>query len=124
MLTSDSRAKIKTLAKRSIETGEDCDNIPDSMRRYLAMQAMEMGKGLGPNYMGRAGPYSAYGGGSMLLPENNNGKVGQSLRTEASYHLNSNHPRSHSTFHMPFVEHWHMASYWSSCYGLGHLLFS
>ncbi|KAL9073285.1 MAG: hypothetical protein Q9157_004816 [Trypethelium eluteriae] len=70
------RAKIKTLAKRSIETGEDCDNIPDSMRRYLAIQAIEMGKGLGANYLGRnGGPYAAYGSGSMLLPENSSGKV-------------------------------------------------
>ena len=78
-LISLRRAKIKTLAKRSIETGEDCDNIPDSMRRYLAMQAMEMGKGLGTTYLGRSGsgPYSAYGSGSMVLPENGNGKVGK-----------------------------------------------
>jgi Homeodomain len=32
------RAKIKMIAKKSIETGEDCDSIPDSMRQYLAMQ--------------------------------------------------------------------------------------
>lgn len=31
------RAKIKMIAKKSIETGEDCDSIPDSMRQYLAM---------------------------------------------------------------------------------------
>ncbi|KAI9711757.1 MAG: hypothetical protein M1820_001902 [Bogoriella megaspora] len=70
------RAKIKTIAKRSIETGEDCDNIPESMRRYLAIQAMEMGKGLGSTYLGRNGAtYTGYGNGSMLLPENSNGKV-------------------------------------------------
>lgn len=33
-----SRAKIKMLAKKSIETGEGCDSIPESMRHYLAMQ--------------------------------------------------------------------------------------
>ncbi|KAJ5217002.1 transcriptional regulator family: Homeodomain [Penicillium chermesinum] len=32
------RAKIKMLAKKSIETGEGCDSIPESMRHYLAMQ--------------------------------------------------------------------------------------
>ncbi|KAJ9292567.1 transcriptional regulator family: Homeodomain [Paecilomyces variotii] len=32
------RAKIKMIAKKSIETGEDCDSIPESMRQYLAMQ--------------------------------------------------------------------------------------
>ena len=34
------------MAKKSIETGEDCDAIPESMRKYLAMQAMESGKPL------------------------------------------------------------------------------
>ncbi|KAK2811295.1 hypothetical protein FQN49_008466, partial [Arthroderma sp. PD_2] len=29
------RAKIKMIAKRGIETGEDCDAVPESMRRYL-----------------------------------------------------------------------------------------
>ncbi|KAI1335275.1 homeobox transcription factor [Xylariaceae sp. FL0016] len=58
------RAKIKLLAKKSLETGEDIDSIPESMRAYLAMQAMESGKGLGGPYMGRTGlmPY-----GSMML---------------------------------------------------------
>uniref|UniRef100_A0A8H7TSN5 Homeobox domain-containing protein n=1 Tax=Bionectria ochroleuca TaxID=29856 RepID=A0A8H7TSN5_BIOOC len=49
------RAKIKNLAKKSLETGEDIDSIPESMRAYLAMQAMESGKGLGGNYFGRTG---------------------------------------------------------------------
>ncbi len=45
------RAKIKLLAKKSIETGEDCDAIPESMRQYLAIQAMESGKSLGGNFL-------------------------------------------------------------------------
>jgi hypothetical protein len=59
------RAKIKLLAKKSIETGEDIDSIPESMRAYLAMQAMESGKGLGGAFLGRTGlvPY----GSSMML---------------------------------------------------------
>ncbi|KAI1115618.1 homeobox domain-containing protein [Nemania sp. NC0429] len=58
------RAKIKLLAKKSLESGEDIDSIPESMRAYLAMQAMESGKGLGGPYLGRTGlmPY-----GSMML---------------------------------------------------------
>ncbi|KAI9671401.1 MAG: hypothetical protein M1831_004310 [Alyxoria varia] len=40
------RAKIKNIAKKSLETGEDCDAIPESMRKYLAMQALESGKPL------------------------------------------------------------------------------
>lgn len=60
------RAKIKLLAKKSLETGEDIDSIPESMRAYLAMQAMESGKGLGGAYLGRdMMPFA----GSMLFGE-------------------------------------------------------
>jgi hypothetical protein len=45
------RAKIKNLVKKSIENGEDSNDIPESMRRYLAMQAMETGKPLGREFM-------------------------------------------------------------------------
>ena len=40
------RAKIKLLAKKSIETGEDCDAIPESMRQYLMVQDIESVKPL------------------------------------------------------------------------------
>lgn len=76
-LISCRRAKIKLLAKKSLETGEDIDSIPESMRAYLAMQAMESGKGLGGPYMGRTGllPY-----GSMMLggEQGGQGKVRKS----------------------------------------------
>ncbi len=49
-----SRAKIKMMAKKSLESGEDMDSIPESMRQYLAMQAMESGKSI-PGFFGRAG---------------------------------------------------------------------
>lgn len=70
------RAKIKLLAKKSLETGEDIDSIPESMRAYLAMQAMESGKGLGGAYLGRTG-LTPFGHGSMLLggAEGGQGKV-------------------------------------------------
>ncbi|KFA62870.1 hypothetical protein S40285_02237 [Stachybotrys chlorohalonatus IBT 40285] len=60
------RAKIKLLAKKSLETGEDIDSIPESMRAYLAMQAIESGKGLGGSYLGRTG-LLPFGHGGMLL---------------------------------------------------------
>ncbi|KAK7413747.1 Transcription elongation factor SPT4 [Neonectria punicea] len=60
------RAKIKLLAKKSLETGEDIDSIPESMRTYLAMQAMESGKGLGGSYLGRTG-LVPFPHGNMLL---------------------------------------------------------
>lgn len=70
------RAKIKLMAKKSLETGEDIDSIPESMRNYLAMQAMESGKGLGGAYLGRTG-LTPFGPGSMLLGggEGGQGKV-------------------------------------------------
>jgi hypothetical protein len=49
------RAKIKLLAKKSIETGEDCDSIPESMRQYLAIQAMDSGKPLAGSFLNRSG---------------------------------------------------------------------
>jgi len=64
------RAKIKNLAKKSLETGEDIDSIPESMRAYLAMQAMESGKGLGGSYFGRTG-LSPFGHGGMLFGDPN-----------------------------------------------------
>nr|POE85135.1 homeobox protein hoy1 [Quercus suber] len=71
------RAKIKNIAKRSIESGEDCDSIPDSMRQYLAMQAYgPSSKGFAPG-TGRAGPtFSSYAGGTLCLnADPANGKV-------------------------------------------------
>jgi len=62
------RAKIKNIAKKSIESGEDCNDIPESMRRYLALQAMESGKTLGRDFFCRTGGgMAAYGSGAMLL---------------------------------------------------------
>lgn len=49
------RAKIKLLAKKHLENGEDLDSIPESMRQYLAMQAIESGKGLAGGFLGRSG---------------------------------------------------------------------
>lgn len=75
------RAKIKNMAKKSLETGEDIDSIPESMRAYLAMQAMESGKGLGGNYFGRTG-LSPFGHGGMLLGDPN-AKVCKLLELES-----------------------------------------
>ncbi|KAI2694576.1 transcriptional regulator family: Homeodomain [Penicillium roqueforti] len=66
------RAKIKMLAKKSIETGEGCDSIPESMRHYLAMQ-------FDPNKAGARDPFGrvgAYGQPSMYANETSpSGKV-------------------------------------------------
>ncbi|KAF2103861.1 hypothetical protein NA57DRAFT_30124 [Rhizodiscina lignyota] len=68
------RAKIKNIAKKSIESGEDCDGIPESMRRYLALQAMESGKSLGRELLARNG-MAAYGNGMLLNTESSSAKV-------------------------------------------------
>lgn len=116
------RAKIKLLAKKSIETGEDCDAIPESMRQYLAIQAMESGKSLGGNFLGRGG-LSPYGGGSMLMggDQNPQGKVGM-LSWLLQIHDVPLTGSSHSSFVVPFAQCWFMETYWSKCYGFDHLL--
>lgn len=65
------------MAKKSLETGEDIDSIPESMRAYLAMQAMESGKGIGSAFLGRTGlgPYNATGM-PWGIDGANHGKVG------------------------------------------------
>lgn len=56
------------LAKKSLETGEDCDNIPESLRQLLAMQAMETGRPFPRQLMGRpGGPMAPYGSGGMMM---------------------------------------------------------
>lgn len=66
------------MTKKSIENGEDCDNIPESMRQYLAMQAMESGKPLARDFLGRSQGLSQYGHGGMMMNAETNaaGKVG------------------------------------------------
>lgn len=67
-LTSRRRAKIKNRAKKSYETGEDVD-MPESMRKYLAMQAMESGNIMGmPEYFPPGG-MMPYGHGLLINPE-------------------------------------------------------
>lgn len=80
LLTQGSRAKIKMLAKKSIETGEGCDSIPESMRHYLAMQ-------FDPNKAGARDPFGrvgAYGQPSMYANETSpSGKVGMLIASSA-----------------------------------------
>jgi hypothetical protein len=67
------------IAKKSIETGEDCDNIPESMRQLYAMQAMSTGKPFPRELLGRPGaPMAPYGSGGLMMngDPNGSGKVG------------------------------------------------
>lgn len=55
------------MAKKTLETGEDCDNLPESLRQLLAMQAMESGRPFPRQLLRPGGPMAQYGGGSMLM---------------------------------------------------------
>ncbi|OJJ89082.1 uncharacterized protein ASPGLDRAFT_41009 [Aspergillus glaucus CBS 516.65] len=59
------------LAKKSIETGEGCDSIPESMRQYLAMQ-VDPNKPGARDAFGRTGAYGANGYHNEATPS---GKV-------------------------------------------------
>lgn len=78
ILYSRRRAKIKLIAKKTLENGEDCDNIPESLRQLLAMQAMESGRPFPRQLIGRPeGPMAQYGSGGMLIGDPNaQGKTG------------------------------------------------
>ena len=117
------RAKIKLLAKKSIETGEDCDAIPESMRTYLANQALESGKPLGRDFLGRSPSMTPYGSGGMMLnPDSSHpGKIGQFgnhcvVFTALTLRI------SHSPFHLQVAHHRHMATCRSERHGPGRFL--
>lgn len=68
------------MARKSIENGEDCESIPESMRRHLAMQAMDSGKVWFPGMMGAPSAYGAYNNGAMALnTDASSGKVGKQI---------------------------------------------
>ncbi|KAL1969266.1 hypothetical protein VTN77DRAFT_9458 [Rasamsonia byssochlamydoides] len=69
------RAKIKMIAKKSIETGEDCDSIPESMRQYLAMQ-FDPNKPGGRDLFGRTSGLGGYGSnGGYNSESSHSGKI-------------------------------------------------
>jgi hypothetical protein len=78
------------IAKKSIETGEDCDSIPESMRQMLAMQALESGKPFSRHLLGRpGGPMAHYGSGGMMMngDGNGSGKVGMLADSSSKHDL-------------------------------------
>jgi hypothetical protein len=120
------RAKIKLLAKKSIETGEDCDAIPESMRQYLAIQAMESGKSLGGNFLGRSG-LMPYGSGSLMMggDQGPQGKVGRFSPSRLTPHDRLlTHCDSHPPSFVSIIEHRIMETRRTECDGSHHLLFA
>ncbi len=113
------------LAKKSIEGGENLDDIPDSMRQLLAMQAIESGRPFPRQLMGRpGGPMPQYGSGGMLMNGDPNaaGKVGESLLMPLL--LSFTDIVSYPPFHLPLFEHRHLATRRPERHGPRHLLFS
>jgi len=113
------------IAKKGIDTGDDLDQIPDSMRQLLAMQAMQEGKPFPAHLMGRPGaPINAYGSGGMLMAGdmNNSGKVGKCSfdRSQDSALMTP----SDTPLQLPISEHWQLAPCWPECYGSCRLLFA
>lgn len=99
------------LAKKSIETGEGCDSIPESMRHYLAMQ-FDPSKSGSRDPFGRA---AGYGGPGMYANEANpSGKVGMYPTSPAAKQLRSSPARmecnpltykySHLSLHLPLFD--------------------
>lgn len=121
LLTNVSRAKIKMLAKKSIETGEGCDSIPESMRHYLAMQ-------FDPNKPGARDPFGragAYGPPSMYTNETNpSGKVGRFwLSSDLVACVQLADFTSDFSLHLSFPDCRQLAAHWTKCHGLGCFLF-
>lgn len=112
------------MAKKSIESGEDCDGIPESMRNYLAMQAMESGKSLGGNFLGRSS-MMPYGHGPMVMggDQNGQGKVGKS-RLQILYAPIDADLNSHTPPLMSFTQCWIMEACWSEHDGPDRVLLS
>lgn len=68
------RAKIKVIAKRSIESGEGCEAIPEPMRQYLAMY-FDPSKQSVRDPLGRVPGFAVNGMYPTELPPS--GKVGE-----------------------------------------------
>lgn len=114
------RAKIKNIVKKSIENGEDTNDIPESMRRYLAMQAMETGKPLGRDF---AMPRFGAGTTGLAAFDSSPSKVGKSQLSSLTDRVLSNEC-SDTSFHMSIFDGWYMATYWSKFNGSRCLLFT
>lgn len=91
------------------------------MRQYLAMQAMESGKGLGGNFIGRGG-LTPYGSGGMLLggDQGPQGKVGMLFTSRHRDFILTSY--SHSSLILPILKYRFMETNWSEYDGSHHLL--
>jgi Homeodomain len=111
------RAKIKNLVKKSIENGEDSNDIPESMRRYLALQAMETGKPLGRDFMM---PRFGTNNMNMAAFESTSNKVGMYAQATR----NQTDSRSDSALQLPFSHCRQLETNWPERHGSRRLLLS
>lgn len=65
---------MKNIVKRTLENGEVVDDIPEPMRKYLALQAVESGTTFVNHDMSNGG-VNAYGSGLMFTTESPASKV-------------------------------------------------
>ena len=82
---------------KSIDGSEDMENMPESMRQMLAMQAME-GKPFARHLFNRPGmPMAQYGGGGMTIDgdPNGTGKVGAYIPTRYCCEVTNDLPVIH-----------------------------
>jgi hypothetical protein len=104
------------LAKKSIETGEGCDSIPESMRHYLAMQ-------FDPNKPGARDPFGragAYGPPSMYTSETNpSGKVGKLLFWYGLAYAHDADLISYFALYMSLPDCRQLAAHRTKCHGSG-----
>lgn len=108
------------LAKKSIETGEGCDSLPESMRHYLAMQ-------FDPNKAGARDPFGrtgAYGPPSMYANETNpSGKVGTLITPSAPSSVKLIGISSDLSLHLSLLDCRQLAAHRTKRHGLGRFLF-
>jgi len=116
------------MAKKSLETGEDIDSIPESMRAYLVMQAMESGKGIGTAFLGRTGlgPSNA-GGMPWGIDNGSHGKVGMYSHNhdkpaEKKKIITNTPSSSHHTSPLPVAQHWPLDTRLTGHHGPHHFL--
>ena len=88
------------------------------MRTYLANQALESGKPLAREFLGRSpSAVSQFGPGMMMNADANQpGKIGMPLSPRI-FRLDIDKALSHPPLHLQIAQHWFLATCWAECDG-------
>jgi hypothetical protein len=97
--------------------------IPESMRQYLALQAIDSGKALGGNFLGRSG-LMPYGSGNMMMggDQGPQGKVGKWIMSTPFTILKLIFQSSHPPSFLSITECGNLETCGPKCYGSHHFL--